>query len=130
MWAIFRREIVSIDRDTGELSLKNLKGADKIDPGSCSHSPHAIYAMVGNTAAEFGDEEFRQKAIRKLENGYRLVVSKTGALRFSKEEASFSTNTSTIKAYLLRNGDWRRIITEVIHVRLFAKSDHADMVSF
>ncbi|KAH3951726.1 hypothetical protein HBI56_079160 [Parastagonospora nodorum] len=112
MWAIFRREAVSIDKDTGELSLKNLKGADKIDPGSYSPSPHAIYAMVGNTAAEFGDEELRQKAIKKLENGYRSVVSKTGALRFSKEEASFTTNTSTIKAYLLRNGDWRRIITK------------------
>jgi hypothetical protein len=113
MWAIFRHESVSFDKKTGELSLSGLKGADRMDPGNYRSNPHAIYAMVAHTAGEYGEEDLRVKAIEKLERGIASVVNKTGSVRFSKEEASFNINAFAIKAFLLRKGDWRRMISEV-----------------
>jgi hypothetical protein len=58
-WAIIRNEFIDYDED-GNLYVKDLKGADKIDPCSYRVSDGPIRAFVAAAAAEFGDEKIEE----------------------------------------------------------------------
>tara|TARA_R110002003_G_scaffold55_8_gene5016 strand:- start:3006 stop:4280 length:1275 start_codon:yes stop_codon:yes gene_type:complete len=114
MWAIFRHECVRFN-EKGEVELEGLVGADKMDPGSYKPSPFAIYSHVAYVAGEYGDEKTRKSAIRILHKNIGTRTTETGAVALKKEGASFSVNTGLARAHLLRNGDWKNLVTKVCY---------------
>ena len=119
IWAIFRHENIRIDQETGEMNLIGMVGADKIDPGTYKPSPYSMYPLVALTAGEFGDEEIRLKALAKLQKAQETIVENTGSVHQSQEHAGFSMNTSIMKAHMLRQGDWKRVVSKVSFLCLF-----------
>jgi hypothetical protein len=114
MWAIFRHECVRFN-EKGEVELEGLVGADKMDPGSYKPSPFAIYSHVAYVAGEYGDEKTRKSAIHILRKNIGTRTTETGAVALKKEGASFSVNTGLARAHLLRNGDWKNLVTKVCY---------------
>jgi hypothetical protein len=115
VWAIFRQENIQISGEgsKGEMEMVGLVGADLIDPGSYKPNPSGILPMVAHTAGEFGDEVVREKALQTMEKEIGSTTSETGSVCWNRERVSFSMQTGTIKASLLRQGDWKRLISEV-----------------
>ncbi|KAL4939225.1 hypothetical protein BDV06DRAFT_225196 [Aspergillus oleicola] len=111
MWAIFRNSNLHFN-NKDQLELVGLVGADMVDPGNYRSSPQSMLPAVAHTAGEFGDERVRMKALEKLNRELARDVSKTGSVRWSPKQASFVTTTNTVKAMLLRNEDWRKLVTE------------------
>jgi hypothetical protein len=112
LWAIFKNENVSFDESTGELSLVGLVGADKIDPGNYKTCKHAIYPHLAQAAGEHGDEKLRQAALRKTVEGFGIVTTETGARCLDLSKASTSMSYGYLRGAMLREGDWKRLITE------------------
>ncbi|KAF5675319.1 linalool dehydratase-isomerase precursor [Fusarium denticulatum] len=67
-WAMIRKEFIKYD-SKGELVVRDLKGADKMDPGSYRAGEGPLRAFIAATAAEFGDEKIRSEALEQLDNG-------------------------------------------------------------
>jgi hypothetical protein len=112
MWAVFRKECVTFT-PSGELELKNLVGADKLDPGNYTPSEFTIYVMLAYVAGEYGEEEVRAAAIKKVEAGVEVKTMETGARVLDHKKASFAMQLSRVRAALLRREDWKRLIGEV-----------------
>jgi hypothetical protein len=114
-WTILRQEHVVFDRKSGKIELRNLKGADKIDPGNYRPDPYAIYPFIAQLSAEYGDEEMRKAALNKTREGYGSITTPTGAVALppGPKGPSNTTNASVLRAELLRGGDWKRLITQV-----------------
>ncbi|PNP86631.1 hypothetical protein FNYG_00021 [Fusarium nygamai] len=85
-WAMIRKEFIKYD-SKGELVVRDLKGADKMDP-----------------AAEFGDEKIRKEALEQLDNVYFPVkATKTGSLR--NKGLSATTQVIALMARLVKQRD-------------------------
>ncbi|KAH6887474.1 hypothetical protein B0T10DRAFT_460920 [Thelonectria olida] len=79
-WAMIRKEFITYD-DKGQLQVRDLKGADKMDPGNYRASDGPLRAFLAATAAEFGDEKVRKEALDQLDNVYfPIEATKTGGL--------------------------------------------------
>lgn len=62
--------------------MKDLVGADKLDPGNYKAGLGAIRALFSASAAEFGDEAIRKEMLRQLDEHYHPVFkTKTGSLK-------------------------------------------------
>lgn len=102
-WAVVRKETVQYD-SRGKMYLKNLKGADKMDPGNYKAGEGAIRAYIAAAAAEFGDEKVRKDALDQLDNEYFPVeATSTGSLR--NKGLSATTQVIALMARLLRHED-------------------------
>ena len=112
-WAIFYKESVIFDRETGELDLQGLVGADKMDTGNYKSSDSAIYPHLAQAAGEYGDRQLRDAAIKKSYEAYGCITKSTGATHLDPEKCSTTTNSSLLRAELQLGGDWRHLITEV-----------------
>jgi hypothetical protein len=73
MYAVFKTECIFYDEKTKELELTGLVGADNIDPGTYQASPWSIYAMLSEVAADYGDEEIRVAAVKKVKENVGVV---------------------------------------------------------
>ncbi|KAF4437162.1 hypothetical protein F53441_13120 [Fusarium austroafricanum] len=113
-WGLFRKENIKFDRDTGEVECIGLKGADKIDSGTYRSDPYAMYGFVAQVASEYGDEELSKAAIKKVFKAYGTVTTPTGAVALPRHDKgpSTTTNTTILRAELLRGGDWQRLLLQ------------------
>ncbi|CAG9936421.1 unnamed protein product [Clonostachys rosea f. rosea IK726] len=102
-WAIIRKEFIKYDKN-GQLQVLNLKGADKMDPGSYRAGEGPLRAFIAGAAAEFGDEKIRQEALDQLDHVYFPVeTTKTGA-QYNKGLSATSQHIA-LMARLVRNRD-------------------------
>ncbi|EFX00340.1 hypothetical protein CMQ_7342 [Grosmannia clavigera kw1407] len=111
-WAIFLGEKVVFDRETGQLSLTGLVGADKMDAGNYTPSDYAIYPHLAQAAGEYGDKDLRAAALKKCYDGFGQITTPTGATCLDPAKASTATNLSVLRAELMQGGDWRDLITK------------------
>jgi hypothetical protein len=102
-WAIIRKEFVGYD-DNNKLYIKDLKGADKIDPCNYRVSDGPIRAYVAMAAAEFGDEKIRKECLEQLDETYFPVEASPSGGLFNKG-LSASSQVISLMARLLRHGD-------------------------
>lgn len=116
MWAIFKKECIELDEATGELRLKGLVGADKIDPGNYTSNEYALLPILAYVAGEYGDEKVRKGAIDLLQRGVGWYTTSTGARALNKDKASNSMNSCMVRAALLRKEDWLKLVSEVCEV--------------
>ncbi|KAJ5765633.1 hypothetical protein N7520_005192 [Penicillium odoratum] len=115
LWATFRHENLHIsDEGTkeGNFKMVGLVGADMMDPGNYKANPLAMLPFVAHVAGEFGDEWIREKALQNLDKEFGWTVNATGSVVLFPERVSFSTQTAAIKATMLRQGDWKRLVNE------------------
>ncbi|KAE9575235.1 hypothetical protein CGMCC3_g8672 [Colletotrichum fructicola] len=97
-WAMIRKEFLKYDKN-GQLEVRSLKGADKMDPRNYRASEGPLRAFIAATAAEFGNEKIRKEALHQLDNTYFPVeATKSGSLR-NKRSVSHITNVLVAKAY-------------------------------
>jgi hypothetical protein len=109
-WAFTRRENIKYDHD-GKLTIVNLKGADKLDPGNYKQGEGAIRALVAAAAAEFGDEEVREEMLRQLDEEYHPVIeTRTRSLK-NKGLSTIEQGTA-LRARLGRYQDWCKMVRE------------------
>lgn len=102
-WAMLRKEFIKYDAG-GQLMVSDLKGADKMDPGSYRTGEGPLRAFIAATAAEFCDEKVRQEALNQLDNIYFPVeVTETGSLR--NKGLSATTQVIALMARLVRHRD-------------------------
>ncbi|CAI6099200.1 unnamed protein product [Clonostachys chloroleuca] len=102
-WAIIRKEFIKYDK-SGQLQVLNLKGADKMDPGSYRAGEGPLRAFIAGAAAEFGDEKIRKEALDQLDHVYFPVeTTKTGA-QYNKGLSATSQHIA-LMARLVRNRD-------------------------
>ncbi|KAF5543685.1 linalool dehydratase-isomerase precursor [Fusarium phyllophilum] len=102
-WAMIRKEFIKYD-SKGELVVRDLKGADKMDPGNYRAGEGPLRAFIAATAAEFGDEKIRKVALEQLDNVYFPVeVTKTGSLR--NKGLSATTQVIALMARLVKQRD-------------------------
>ncbi|KAK5198816.1 hypothetical protein LTR92_001287 [Exophiala xenobiotica] len=66
VWAIIRREHIYYS-EKGRLDVKDLRGADKMDPGNYKGGVGALRAFIAGWAAEFGVEKVRVDALEELD---------------------------------------------------------------
>jgi hypothetical protein len=84
--------------------VKDLKGADKIDPCSYRVSDGPIRAFFAAAAAKFGDEKIRRDCLEQLDNKYFPVeTSPTGGLY--NKGLSASSQVIALMARMLKHGD-------------------------
>ena len=103
VWAIIRNEHIYYDAN-GKLDVKDLRGADKMDPGNYRGGVGALRAFVAGCAAEFGDEQVRVDALQQLDETYFPVKStSSGALYNSGLSAT--SQVVALMARLMRHQD-------------------------
>ncbi|KAF5248157.1 hypothetical protein FANTH_6087 [Fusarium anthophilum] len=102
-WAMIRKEFIKYD-SKGELVVRDLKGADKMDPGNYRAGEGPLRAFIAATAAEFGDEKIRKEALEQLGNVYFPgEATKTGSLR--NKGLSATTQVIALMARLVKQRD-------------------------
>ncbi|KAK2761448.1 linalool dehydratase-isomerase precursor [Colletotrichum kahawae] len=102
-WAMIRKEFLKYDKN-GQLEVRNLKGADKMDPGNYRASEGPLRAFIAATAVEFGNEKIRKEALDQLDNTYFPVeATKSGSLR--NKGLSATTQVIALMARLVKNRD-------------------------
>ncbi|KAK1851277.1 linalool dehydratase-isomerase precursor [Colletotrichum chrysophilum] len=102
-WAMIRKEFLKYDKN-GQLEVRNLKGADKMDPGNYRASEGPLRAFIAATAAEFGNEKIRKEALNQLDNTYFPVeATKSGSLR--NKGLSATSQVIALMARLVKNRD-------------------------
>ncbi|KAL6410795.1 hypothetical protein AUP68_07227 [Ilyonectria robusta] len=102
-WAMIRTEFLKYD-SKGQLEVKDLKGADKMDPGNYRAGEGPLRAFIAATAAEFGNEKIREEALDQLDNIYFPVeTTKTGSLR--NKGLSATTQVIALMARLVKQRD-------------------------
>jgi hypothetical protein len=103
VWAIIRKEHIYYD-NKGRLDVRDLRGADKMDPGNYKGGVGALRAFVAGCAAEFGDEKVRVDALEELDNEYFPVeATESGALR--NKGLSATSQVVALMARLMRYQD-------------------------
>ncbi|KAK4545096.1 hypothetical protein LTR36_003647 [Oleoguttula mirabilis] len=109
-WAFTKRE--NIQRDAkGKMTIVNMKGADKLDPGNYKPGEGSIRAIVAAAAGEFGDEEIRKEMLRQLDEEYHPVYeTRTRALK--NKGLSTIEQGVALRARLCRYQDWCKMIQE------------------
>ncbi|KAF5604206.1 linalool dehydratase-isomerase precursor [Fusarium pseudocircinatum] len=102
-WAMIRKEFIKYD-SKGEIVVRHLKGADKMDPGNYRAGEGPLRAFIAAAAAEFGDENIRKEALEQLDNVYFPVeATKTESLR--DKGLSATTQLIALMARLLNQRD-------------------------
>ncbi|KAF5013174.1 hypothetical protein FDECE_803 [Fusarium decemcellulare] len=102
-WAMMRKEYLGLD-ESGKVVVRDLKGADKMDPCNYKFSEGPIYVYVAAAAAEFGDEAIRQSAIDQVDSEFfPAKTTSTGAL--VNEGLSASSQAVLLMARLSRHLD-------------------------
>lgn len=110
-WAFARRETIHTDPSTGAITLRNLVGADKLDPGNYKPGEGSIRATFSAAAAEFGDEQVKKELLRQLDEEYHPVFeTKTGALK-NKGLSTISQGAS-MRARMSGFQDWVSMVTK------------------
>ncbi|KAK5298068.1 hypothetical protein LTR99_007757 [Exophiala xenobiotica] len=103
VWAIIRREHIYYN-GKGRLDVKDLRGADKMDPGNYKGGVGALRAFIAGCAAEFGDEKVRVDALEELDTEYFPVeATESGALR--NKGLSATSQVVALMARLMRHQD-------------------------
>ncbi|KAM0082200.1 hypothetical protein ACKRZS_005568 [Fusarium odoratissimum] len=65
----------------GEVVVRDLKGADKMDSGNYHAGDGPLQAFIAAIAAEFGDKKIYKEALNQLDNIYFLIkATKIGSL--------------------------------------------------
>lgn len=107
-WAFTKKETLQYN-GKGELEIRNLVGADKLDPGNYKSGEGVIRCICAAAAAEFGDEKLRDDLLRQLDEQYHPVFeTRTGALK-NKGISTLEQGT-TLRARLGRFQDWTKMI--------------------
>ena len=102
VWAIIRNEHIAYEN--GKLTVNDLRGADKMDPGNYKGGIGALRAFIAGCAAEFGDEKIRQDALEELDNEFFPVeATDSGALR--NKGLSATAQVVALMARLMRHQD-------------------------
>jgi len=102
-WAMIRKEFLTYDEE-GQLEVKGLKGADKMDPGNYRAGEGPLRAFIAATAAEFGDEKVRKEALAQLDTKYFPVeATHTGSLR--NKGLSATTQVIALMARFVKHRD-------------------------
>ncbi|KAK7190641.1 hypothetical protein DPSP01_007295 [Paraphaeosphaeria sporulosa] len=102
VWAIIRNEHVTYD--TGKMDVKDLRGADKMDPGNYKGGIGALRAFVAGCAAEFGDEKVRVDALQQLDDEYFPVTATSSGALYNKG-LSATSQVVALMARLMRYQD-------------------------
>jgi hypothetical protein len=88
----------------GKLVVRDLKGANKMDPGNYRAGEGPLRAFIAAIAAEFGDEKVRKEALEQPDNVYFPVeATKTGSLR--NKGLSATTQVIALMARLVKQRD-------------------------
>jgi hypothetical protein len=103
VWAIIRNEHIYYDNDP-KLKVKDLRGADKMDPGNYRGGEGALRAFIAGCAAEFGDEKVREDALEELDSTY-FPVEATPSGAFYNKGLSATTQVVALMARLMRYQD-------------------------
>lgn len=103
VWAIIRQEHIYYT-EKGRLDVKDLRGADKLDPGNYKSGVGALRAFVAGAAAEFGDEQIRKDALEQLDEEYFPVQSTPSGSLYNKG-LSATTQVVALMARLMRYQD-------------------------
>lgn len=102
VWAIIRNEHIAYDDK--KLTINDLRGADKMDPGNYKGGIGSLRAFVAGCAAEFGDDELRRDALDQLDTEYFPVeATESGALR--NKGLSATAQVVALMARLMRHQD-------------------------
>lgn len=103
VWAIIRQEHIHYN-EKGRLDVKDLRGADKMDPGNYKGGIGALRAFIAGCAAEFGDEQIRKDALEQLDEEYFPVQSTPSGSLYNKG-LSATTQVVALMARLTRYQD-------------------------
>ena len=103
VWAIIRNEHV-YHQDNGRMDVKDLRGADKMDPGNYKGGIGALRAFVAGCAAEYGDEQIRKQALEQLDDEF-FPVEATPSGAFYNKGLSATTQVVALMARLMRYQD-------------------------
>ena len=107
-WAFTKKETLHYN-DKDQLEVRNLLGADKLDPGNYKAGEGAIRCICAAAAAEFGDEKITAELLRQLDEQFHPVIqTKTGALK-NKGISTLEQGT-TLRARLGKYQDWTKMI--------------------
>lgn len=110
-WATFKHEHIRYAEETEDIFLEGLISTDKMDSGNYETSEYAIYPLLAQVAAEYGDEKIRLAALKVVERKIGFEIMSSGARRL--KSGSFFLNMTRVKAELLRYKDWFKLIGEV-----------------
>lgn len=109
-WAFTKKETLHWN-DKGTLELRNLMGADRLDPGNYKAGEGVIRCICAAAAGEFGDEAICSELLRQLDEEWHPVIrTKTGALR-NKGISTLEQGT-TLRARLGKFQDWTKMIQQ------------------
>ncbi|KAH7085825.1 hypothetical protein BKA63DRAFT_560455 [Paraphoma chrysanthemicola] len=109
-WALMRRENLKWT-DDGRLELKNLVGADSLDPGNYKAGRGYVRGAMAAVATEYGDIKTRDELLRQLdEEHFPVQQTRTGA--FTNKGLSVLGKLTALRSRLGARGDWARLLTE------------------
>ncbi|KAK5164291.1 uncharacterized protein LTR77_009986 [Saxophila tyrrhenica] len=108
-WSFVLRESINQHSD-GSITLENLEGADKLDPGNYRPGVGFTRAVFAAAAAEYGQEGVRKELLRELDEVVHPVFeTETGSLK--NKGLSTIGQGSAMKARLCGYQDWFSMIS-------------------
>ncbi|KIX10525.1 uncharacterized protein Z518_01608 [Rhinocladiella mackenziei CBS 650.93] len=107
-WAFTKKETLHYN-EKGQLEVRNLMGADKLDPGNYKAGEGVIRCICAAAAAEFGDEKICAELLRQLDEEFHPVFrTRTGSLK-NKGVSTLEQGTTT-RARIGKFQDWTKMI--------------------
>lgn len=102
VWAIIRNEHIAYQDK--KLTVDDLRGADKMDPGNYKGGIGALRTFIAGCAAEFGDNSIHHDALEQLDTEFFPVeATESGALR--NKGLSVTAQVVALMARLIRHQD-------------------------
>lgn len=107
-WAMTKRESITYNQD-GQIDIRNLKGADTMDPGNYQSGKGTIYAITAEAAGEFGDYTAHDQCLAELDKLHPVFTTPTGALK--NKGISTLVQGTALRARLIQYQDWTTMTT-------------------
>jgi hypothetical protein len=107
-WAFIKNETIGYTED-GKLELRNLVGADNLDPGNYKGGQGSVRAIFAAAAAEFGDDKLRQDLLDQLDEEF-FPVEETPSGALINKGLSTLWRGASLRGRMSGYQDWTRML--------------------
>ena len=107
-WAFIKNETIAYTNE-GMLELRNLVGADNLDPGNYKGGQGSVRAIFAAAAAEFGEDKLRQDLLDQLDQEF-FPVEQTPSGALINKGLSTLWRGASLRGRMSGYQDWTKML--------------------
>lgn len=107
-WAFIKHETIGYTQE-GKLELRNLVGADNLDPGNYKGGQGSVRAIFAAAAAEFGEDKLRKDLLKQLDEEF-FPVRETPSGALINTGLSTLWRGASLRGRMSGYQDWTRML--------------------